>query len=98
MRKLGIGLAVVLGLVALGCGGDAPPPLLFQEGQLVESVLSGERGQVVRIMGYHPRYVVRFAMPSQHIPDHIFGSGGAMEPRAFTALRMHAYELRAVQP
>lgn len=88
-----------------GCNPEAPQELQgesgnpgFSTGQLVESVVSGERGQV---LGGEYRsdekvwyYSVRFAVNRAHLPRRVLGSGGPVRVAPLTAVWLWEFELR----
>ena len=68
----------------------------FTNGDFVESVLSGQRGQVTRVRCYKstPRYRVRFEIISAKTNVSLFGSDGPITSNPFSTVWMELYELR----
>ena len=54
-------LALVYGLVSVGCAPKDKPVCKFKKGEIVQSVLDARKGQVLRVYDHNCAYNVRFA-------------------------------------
>lgn len=76
---------------------DMPPKhFKFQTGQIVESVTSGQRGQILLQWLKRPDadYQVRFATPETKTNTHLLGPDGPVERSPFALVDMREFELR----
>ena len=91
---------VLWALMLLGCG-NAPERNLkgkFDEGQVVMSVINGQRGQIVREIFGLKEYQVRFSsMQGAYAANGVFLHGAdEVKSTPFVLIRMKEFELRAV--
>ena len=96
-------LMIILALLAAlgGCSNDSENlKSNFSEGQIVESVLTGQRGQVVRVIYGVKRYLVRFQVVQGAVYD---ANGGFLsgadkvQGTPFALVEMKEFELKAVE-
>lgn len=94
-------LIIILALLLL-CGCDDPEKMKgkFSEGQIVVSVISGQRGQIVRERYGLKEYWVRFYVPmgAEYNANGSFLRGAdKIKAAHFVEERMREFELRAVE-
>ncbi len=96
-------LIIILALLAALCGCSNDSENLkskFSEGQIVESVLTGQRGQVVHVKDGVKRYLVRFQVVQGAVYD---ANGGFLsgadkvQGTPFALVEMKEFELKAVE-
>jgi hypothetical protein len=98
MKKAIIGAASVLTIGLAGCEEAARPAPKWENGTIVRSVLSGQRGQIVSLRCLrgesHCYYDVRFVGLSMTTETHALAADGpiSIEPLA-TITYMREYEL-----
>lgn len=91
-------LALLALFASAGCKPKEPPA--FRVGQIVESVTSGIRGQVIDVheaaaLGDNEWvYGVRFPIITQHTQTHLIGRDGPIATRAFCVEWLRGYELQ----
>ena len=76
-------------------------PCQFEEGSVVESVLSGSRGQIRRRVQYYSgrncEYEVRFPSNQLFTDSRVLSSDGPITAAPLTTIWMKEFEIRAAQ-
>ena len=110
-REVGIAMievAIIIGVIGIVAAvlvpaflcADAPvDPPAYALGEFVESTLTGQRGQVVRISksNYRPGYYVRFSVRSETTDTHVLGTDGDIDQSPFALVWMREFELRPAE-
>ena len=70
--------------------------LEFREGDFVTSVLSGDKGQIIRIWtNSDSPYEVRFAIAGEQTDTRIISNDGPIQTKAFSDVWMKDFEIKA---
>lgn len=92
-------LSILLILTLSGCGESPIVHYKYKEGQFVESVLTGQRGQVISTysVDFKPRYKVRFQSAAPVLDGGFLKGAERMEYQPLSTIDlMKEYELRPV--
>ena len=96
-----LGFGLFVGGLVLMVNGFWAASADFRSGEIVQSVLTGDRGQVIRPWcrnsGDPCEYLVRFAVSSQQTQTRLLGPDGDIKLRAFSVIRMRAFEIERAQ-
>lgn len=79
--------------------GPAPSPV-YKNGELVVSVLNGQRGQIAEVYCFRGTksclYGVRFVGASLSTTPHLIGSGGPIGQSPFELVEMRDFEIKPI--